>query len=126
VAREVNLPNLELPVRGDRIELRHGESRIDVVRLSDGVVVGWIELEDSAEGVFVRSLCIGSEDRSYGAGSEAAYLLNQALDAAGVTVTRAWAPPNLGLSVYFWSRMGYRPLHGEGPEGGLWFERRRE
>jgi hypothetical protein len=34
-----------------------------------------------------------------------------------------WAPPDLGLAVYFWSRMGLRPLNGPGPDGGIWFER---
>ena len=37
---------------------------------------------------------------------------------------KAWAPPDLGLAVYFWVRMGLSPLHGEGPDGGIWFERR--
>ena len=47
-----------------------------------------------------------------------ALLLTAACDNAGVPLLRAWAPPHLGLSVYFWIRMGFSPLHGEGPEGG--------
>ena len=84
-----------------------------------------MQVEPERDGLMIRSLCIDEPHRSYGAGSEAVLLFNRACDAAGVPLVRTWAPPDGGLAVYFWIRMGYRPLHGEGPEGGLWFERRR-
>ncbi|GAB4326698.1 MAG: hypothetical protein Kow0010_09930 [Dehalococcoidia bacterium] len=97
----------------------------DIVRLRDVATIGAIELEPLPGNVlFVRSLCIGEPYRSYGAGSEAARMLVESAASAGFKALRAWADPNLGLSVYFWIRMGLRPLHGPGPGGGIWFERR--
>ena len=116
--------DLPLPIQGERFRLERSEDAVAVVRLADGFRVGRLELEAEDEGLFVRALCIESEHRSYGAGSEAALLLNRACETAGVPLVRTWAPPHLGLSVYFWIRMGFRPLHGEGPDGGIWFERR--
>lgn len=115
---------LALPAEGARFRLERGSSGVAVIRLTDGVAVGRMQLETRDGGLFVRSLCIDAEHRGYGAGSEAATLLNRLCDEAKVPAVKAWAAPNLGLSVYFWIRMGFRPLHGEGPEGGIWFERR--
>ena len=120
----MNLADLEMPVVGDRFRLERRDHAVHIVRLADGVDVGALEVESAGEGLFVRSLCIEKEHRSYGAGSEAARLFNQSCTASGVAVVRAWAAPDLGLSVYFWIRMGFQPVHGEGPGGGIWFERR--
>lgn len=116
---------LALPFVGERFRIERDGVSLGVIRLSDGSRVGTMELEPRSDGLFVKSLCIDPEHRGYGAGSEAATLLNRLCDEADVSVVTAWAAPNLGLSVYFWIRMGFRPLHGEGPEGGIWFERRR-
>lgn len=113
-------------VEGERFDLQRAGDGFDVLRRSSGERVGGIVLEAGADHLTIRSLCIDEAHRSYGAGSEAARLLTAACDDAGVPLLRAWAPPNLGLSVYFWIRMGFSPLHGEGPEGGIWFERRRD
>ena len=121
----MNLEDLVLPQKGERFSLERGADGASVIRLSDGIAVGKLQLEVGDQALLVRALCIEEPFRSYGAGSEAALLLNRACDAAGVPLVRTWAPPDRGLAVYFWIRMGYRPLHGEGPEGGLWFERRR-
>lgn len=119
----MSLPSLPLPIEGERFRLEAAGDAIAIVRLADSERVGSIEVESVEAGLFIRSLCISREHRSYGAGSEAALLLNRLCDAAGVPAVRAWASPSLGLSVYFWIRMGFRPAHGEGPEGGIWFER---
>ncbi|MDZ7726708.1 MAG: hypothetical protein U5Q44_00135 [Dehalococcoidia bacterium] len=73
----------------------------------------------------VASLCVDKERRGYRLpGSEAARLLvDAAADAGYHARITAWAPPDNGLAVYFWYRMGLRALHGEGPNGGLRFER---
>jgi len=116
---------LALPVLGERFRLEEASwGELAVVRIADSLPVGKIELETAREGVVVRSLCIDEAYRSYGAGSEAALLLNHACGAANVPVVHSWAPPDRGLAVYFWIRMGYRPIHGEGRSGGIWFERR--
>jgi hypothetical protein len=71
----------------------------------------------------VESLCIDEALRGYGRGSDAARMLTSMAAARGWRRLRAWAPPDRGLAVYFWVRMGLRPLFGDGPDGGIWFER---
>ena len=113
-----------LGARGDRFELLPGEAgAVAVRRLADMANVGAIALEDDAGVLTVRRFCIDTSHRSYGAGSEAAWLLVHAAREAGYGGLRAWAPPSRGLAAYFWIRMGFRPRHGEGPAGGIWFER---
>lgn len=121
----MNIADLALPAAGDRFRLERDTEAISIVRLSDEAPVGRFELELADDGFFVRALCIHEPHRGYGAGSEAVLLLNGACDDANVPLVRAWAPPDRGLAVYFWIRMGFHPLQGEGPEGGLLFERRR-
>ncbi len=96
-----------------------------VVRLADEATVGSFSVEQMAEpaALFVETLLIEPEHRGYGCGSDAARLLRSYAERGPWQLVRAWAPPHLGLAVYFWSRMGLRPLHGEGPNGGIWFER---
>ncbi len=110
---------------GERVRLERSAEGYAIVRLADGAPVGRIALSETvpATGV-IDALCIETSERGYGAGSEAAWLVAEALGRAGVRTLRAWAPPDRGLAVYFWSRMGFRPIFGEGPNGGIWFERR--
>ena len=120
----MSVPQIAFPLGGSRFRLEQGErGNVSVIRLADEAPVGTFGLEFDGGTLTVRSLCIGAPHRSYGAGSEAAQLLVAAAEAAGYFTIRAWAHPNLGLSAYFWGRMGLRPLHGEGPEGGIWYER---
>ena len=116
--------DLPLPITGERFRLELARGYVSVLRLVDEASVRRVELEPPPDGQLVKALCIDDEHRSYGAGSEAALLLNRLCEASGVPAVRAWAAPNLGLSVYFWIRMGFQPLHGEGPDGGIWFERK--
>lgn len=115
-----------LAAHGERFALvPAGPAGLTVRRLTDATDVGTVEVEaDDANGLTIRRLCVEEAHRSYGAGSEAAWLLLRAAEGAGYRRLRAWAHPSLGLSVYFWIRMGFSPRHGEGPEGGIWFERR--
>jgi GNAT superfamily N-acetyltransferase len=109
---------------GDRVALvAEGATTLGVVRLIDGERVGQVRLSQTVGELVIDALCIDAQHRSHGAGSEAAWLLVAAARAAGIARLRTWAHPNLGLSVYFWTRMGFSPRHGEGPEGGIWFER---
>lgn len=114
-----------LAAHGERFDLvPAAPTSLAVRRIADGMDVGTVELEhDDTLGLTIRRLCIDEAHRSYGAGSEGAWLLVGAAHAAGYQRLRAWAHPSLGLSVYFWMRMGFSPRHGEGPEGGIWFER---
>jgi hypothetical protein len=85
--------------------------------------VGTLALSASGHHLDVLHIWVAPPFRGYGAGSEAARLLEQGARDSDITSLRAWAHPGLGLSTYFLMRMGYRPLHGDGPNGGLWFTR---
>ncbi len=95
--------------------------RYEVRRKGKRDVIGEVAIDLSGEVPFIERLCIDEEARGYGAGSGAATALLRSL-ARRYAVVRTWAPPDRGLAVYFWVRMGFRPVHGEGPDGGLWFE----
>ncbi|MEP6871225.1 MAG: GNAT family N-acetyltransferase [Anaerolineaceae bacterium] len=120
----MSVPQIAFPLGGSRFRLEQVElGSISVIRVVDQTAVGMFALEFDEATLTIRSLCIDAAHRGYGAGSEAAQLLVAAAEAAGYFTIRAWAHPNLGLSAYFWGRMGLCPLHGEGPEGGIWYER---
>lgn len=126
MAGTVRLDSLAFPVWGERFGIeRTGDGLLSIVRVGDGASVGSMRLDEDSNGLVVRALCIDEAHRSFGAGSEAAYLFNRTCDAAGVPLVRVWAPPDRGLAVYFWIRMGYQPRGGPGPAGGIWFERTR-
>jgi len=95
--------------------------RYEVRRRGRREVVGEAVVDLSGEIPFIERLCIEEEARGYGAGSGAATALLRALGRRH-PIVRTWAPPDRGLAVYFWVRMGFRPRHGEGPDGGLLFE----
>ena len=119
-------PALPFPLQGPRVRIEPpGDGGVSpIVRLADGVAVGELVLEREGSQLTIRALSIDDAHRSYGCGSETGWLTVRAAEAAGFQLLRAWAPPDLGLAVYFWFRMGFRPVHGEGPEGGIWLERR--
>lgn len=112
-------------ITGDRVSLRRVEggdaTRYEVRRKGRREAIGEVAVDLSGEIPFIERLCIDEEARGYGAGSGAANALLRTLGRR-YAVVRTWAPPDRGLAVYFWVRMGFRPLAGEGPNGGLWFE----
>ncbi|MEX0784549.1 MAG: hypothetical protein WD557_18080 [Dehalococcoidia bacterium] len=100
-----------------------GGAEYRVVRVVDRVELGRVALEEADGALVVRALCIDEAHRGYGAGSGAAALLREAWAADGRwRVLRAYAPQGAGLAVYYWMRMGLRPV-GTGLEGGLVLER---
>jgi hypothetical protein len=111
-------------VRGERVEIA-GEipGHCGLTRVSDGGAAGELQTSADGEALVIERLCVEEGLRGYGLGSEAAALVRRAAEEGPWKVLRAWAPPDRGLAVYFWCRMGLSPLHGEGPDGGLWFER---
>lgn len=115
---------LALPLEGLRVRIVGAAHGLVVRRRDDGERVGTVVVEEQGDVLFVRALCVEEGHRGFGLGSETAHLLRGAAEAAGLVALRAWAPPDRGLAVYFWFRMGLRPLPGEGPEGGIWMERR--
>lgn len=117
---------LTFPIEGARvrIEVPGADGASAIIRQRDGAPVGTLRLEANGATLTVQSLCIDDEARSFGCGSDAGYELLRAAQAGGFDLLRAWAPPGLGLAVYYWFRMGFRPIFGPGPEGGIWLERR--
>lgn len=126
MARAVSGPIIAFPLQGQRVRIDQPDSsRISpITRLADSQTVGHLTLEPAGRTLTIRELCIEQPYRSYGCGSETGFLIVRAAESAGFDLFRAWAAPELGLSVYFWFRMGLHPLHGEGPNGGIWLERR--
>jgi GNAT superfamily N-acetyltransferase len=115
-----------LPWEGQRTRLTAEESdggRGSIAISRGNERLGTLRMEAEDDTLTAWSLVIEPAFRGYGAGSEAAHLLRDHAVAAGFQRLRAVAAADLGLSVYFWTRMGLHPLHGEGPHGGLWFER---
>lgn len=121
--------NLAIPVSGDRFRLESGADtgHIDIVRIDSGATVGHavIEYETDRASAHIASLLVDEPYRRYGAGSESAALLVDALLAGGARRVTAWAPPDIGLAAYFWYRMGLHALHGPGPGGGILYELQR-
>jgi hypothetical protein len=94
-----------------------------LARVADGTAVGHVRTEERGDALFIVELVIEEAARGYGLGSEAAALVRGYTEVGPWARLQAWAPPDRGLAVYFWIRMGLRPLHGEGPDGGLLLER---
>jgi ribosomal protein S18 acetylase RimI-like enzyme len=117
-----------LPLQGERTRLEAGHfsgPKVSgvIVRMSDGLRAGTFSFVEEGDALQIDQLCVDAPARGYGLGSEAARLLREAAAESGFTTLRAAAPPDLGLAVYFWTRMGLHPLHGPAPNGGIWFER---
>jgi hypothetical protein len=111
-------------IAGDRVRIEGpvpGSSSL--IRIRDGVEAGTLAVVADGDTLFVERLCIESEHRGYGLGTETARLVRRHAEGGPWRLLRAWAPPDLGLAVYFWCRMGLRPVPGEGPHGGILFER---
>lgn len=121
----MSLPAFALSGARARVVVEGGEGLVAaaIVRLADGEAVGVIELEDLGETLRIHRLCIFEAHRGYGLGTDVARALRLHAEGGPWVRMLAAAAPDLGLSVYFWTRMGFRPLHGEGPGGGIWFER---
>lgn len=116
---------LPYPLTGERarVEAPGPDGTSVITRVADCTPAGRLCLEEQDGALFIRALEINPAMRGFGLGSDAARLVRDAAAAAGWPAIRAWAPPDLGLAAYYWSRMGLRPLHGPGPDGGIWFER---
>lgn len=107
-----------------RLEAASGEGEYAVLRAVGGERVGRVVLEEEGDSLVVRELVIDAGHRGFGAGSGAAALVREAAEGDGRwRVLRACAPAEAGLAVYFWMRMGLRPVGGAATSGGLMFER---
>jgi hypothetical protein len=110
------------PLEGPRVRIEATDGETVIVRRESGERVGSLRVELTGDTLTIESLEIELALRGFGLGSEAAGLVREAAERESRTL-RALAPGDNGLAVYFWIRMGLRPLPGEGAGGGLWFER---
>lgn len=120
-----NIPILPKRILGERVSLRRiatGEVTVYEIRQrGKRGAIGEVALELTAREGIIQRLCINEANRGYGAGSGTAAALLRSL-ARHYSTVRTWAPPDRGLAVYFWMRMGFNPIPGDGPKGGLWFK----
>ncbi len=113
--------------RGEAVVVTRGEAPI-------GIVVALVGTPE-ADAACVAFIAIDPAERFRGLGGEAALALEGRLrERAGVGRVLAAVPEQRGLAVYFWLRLGYRPLvqteapwplvglNGKGGRG-IWMER---
>ncbi|MCY3567175.1 MAG: hypothetical protein OXH38_01000 [Chloroflexi bacterium] len=65
-------------------------------------------------------LAVEARWRAYGYGGAAVPLLEAAACAAGATVALAPLPPDNGVALYFWLRLGYTPLRSVEVQADDW------
>ncbi|MCY3558866.1 MAG: hypothetical protein OXH13_09495 [Chloroflexi bacterium] len=119
-------------------------------RLADGDQGWWIVADDEQVGALCARLgssaatpesraviwtwlAVEARWRAYGYGGAAVPLLEHAARSAGATVALAPLPPDNGVALYFWLRLGYIPLRSvdvsadDWPSGvardALWMQR---
>jgi ribosomal protein S18 acetylase RimI-like enzyme len=95
----------------------NGGSRIAIAGES-GEEIGFVDCSVSDGWLEVRWIELAVEHRRRGLGAEAVRLLEaEAEERWGVRGMRAHVPRDVGLALYFWLRLGYRPevaVAGEG------------
>jgi ribosomal protein S18 acetylase RimI-like enzyme len=78
-----------------------GEANEEIGFVEFGVRDGWLD---------VRWIELAAEHRRWGLGAEAVRLLEvETAERWGVMGVRAHVPRDVGLALYFWLRLGYRP-----------------
>ncbi|MDO8615758.1 MAG: GNAT family N-acetyltransferase [Dehalococcoidia bacterium] len=109
-----------MQLRPATAEERNGWDEPDVVaitRAGTAEPIGAIGFTIEAGTLTVRRMEVAPALRGRGYGSEAVRLLeSEAVRGHGVTRFEAPAPQSLGLALYFWLRLGYRPASADGPE----------
>jgi hypothetical protein len=87
------------------------ESDRDVsIILRDGVPIGVITWSATGAEGMIHTVAIEPAHTRLGAGMQAAALAERRMTTRGVRMIFAPAPDAHGISVYFWIRLGYRPL----------------
>lgn len=106
-------------------------------RLADGDQGWWIEADDEQVGALCARiglsgatpesraviwtwLAVEARWRAYGYGGAAVPLLEEAARSAGATVALAPLPPDNGVVLYFWLRLGYTPLRSVDVQADDW------
>jgi ribosomal protein S18 acetylase RimI-like enzyme len=94
-----------------RVRLRdEGDTAGFVITDLRGENVGFIDCSAMDGWLDVRWIELAAEHRRRGLGAEAVRLLEaEAVRRWGVKRVRAHVPRDVGLALYFWLRLGYRP-----------------
>lgn len=92
-----------------------------IVLLASTAPIGFIRYEHKAEdAVEIDFLAIEPALRGWGYGSEAVRLLEKHSLREGLGNSfQAKVPAHNGLNLYFWLRLGYRPVRTEGKSGRI-------
>ncbi len=95
------------------VSARWPGATVEAVLMNDGAVVGMLawrrstSTTRSSEGLVIEALAVRAGLRNLGYGAEAVYRLESAHPDARVY---AAIPRTNGLAIYFWLRVGYRPV----------------
>ena len=101
-----------------------------------GRIVNLVNLVDGSDAVALvwTWLAIDARWRAFGYGGAAVPLLEQAAELAGAQIALSPLPPDNGVALYFWLRLGYTPLRHVAvrpedwpaglPSDALWMQRR--
>lgn len=96
-------------------------------RVAEGDAAYWIRIREEGRAQTVGALCAAQEGdalvwtwlaveaarRAYGYGGAAVAPLERAAKRLGLRSARVLVPARNGTGLYFWLRLGYRPLGGE-------------
>jgi GNAT superfamily N-acetyltransferase len=83
-----------------------------------GEEIGHVDFRRDGRVLEVRWVEIGPERRRWGLGMDAVRVLEaEAVERWDVREVRAQVPVGIGLALYFWLRLGYRPLAVEAVDG---------
>ena len=109
---------------GDRIEA--GDAVYWLCPAGAAAPVGACAARVEEDALLWTWLAVEAEWRGYGYGGAAVPIVERAARRLGATSGRALVPATNGISLYFWLRLGYRPLAGldrPKPREGTWMGR---
>jgi len=87
-----------------------------ICRAGDDGPIGVLQYqpgEPSEGGATITWVALAEGERRWGLGQDAVRLFEEVAGRHGVRAFRAQVPVSLGLALYFWLRLGYRPLDVE-------------
>lgn len=102
---------------GARVELSvDAGGAATILRLPEREQIGEIRYRLDGESLVFEQMEVTAALRGLGLGSEAARLLEGWSRGQGTLRCEVLVPKNLGLALYFWLRLGYRPAHATDQE----------
>jgi GNAT superfamily N-acetyltransferase len=87
-----------------------GSATRRAVAAASGEEIGFVQAEVREGLLDLRWIELMPEHRGWGHGSEAVRLLETEAAGSGAALARVDVPSGNGLALYFWLRLGYRPV----------------